>query len=225
LFQLSKLEVSHSPFGTLYRRTSFLIHYLCARARSKTIARLLPVVQRSFEHPWIAASELRIRFWPGRERAKFWSVDPHSPMHWDAPITVSVFRRKRGKKRLALCFSMVFIGKTLHIKQIQGVSGTDVPSELREWPKMFIEACRTFARQEGLHEVRVARADSLFSYQTPGLNPALLPVSRERALTQIRKNMELLYDANALELGFVSDHACFKWLNPDSRSGVGKQFR
>jgi hypothetical protein len=88
---------------------------------------------------------------------------------------------------------------------------------------MFIEACRTFARQEGLHEVRVARADSLFSYHTPGLNLALLPVSRERALTQIRKNMELLYDANALELGFVSDQDWFKWRNPDTLGGSSKK--
>jgi hypothetical protein len=137
-------------------------------------------------------------------------------MHWDAPITVSVFRKKRGKQRLALCFSMYLIGKSLHIRQIQGVSGTDVPSELRGWPKMFIEACRIFALQEGLNEVRMPRADSLFSYHTPGLNSELLPDSRKRALAQIRGNMELLYDANALELGFLSDGICFKWPNPNS---------
>jgi hypothetical protein len=211
-----KLELNRSPFGTLYRRTLFFFQYICARARSKTVARFLPIVRNSFEHPWVVEVELRIRFWPGQERAWLWFKDPKRPMHWDAPITVSVFRKKRGKQRLALCFSMYLIGKALHIKQIQGVSGTDVPSELRGWPKMFIEACRIFAQQEGLNEVRMPRADSLYSYHTPGLNSELLPDSRNRALAQIRGNMELLYDANALELGFVPDGVWFKWPIPNS---------
>jgi hypothetical protein len=214
--QSRKLELSRSPVGTLHRRTFFLVQYLCARARPKAVARFLPIVEKTFEHPWVAECELQIRFWPGHERVWPWSRNPLRTMHWDAPIAVSIFRKKRGKKRLALCFSMYLIGKTLHIKQIQGVSGTDVPSELRGWPKMFIEACRAFARQEALSEVRIPRADSLYSYHTPGLNPELLPDSRERALAQIKRNMELLYDANALELGFVPDGGWFKWRNPNS---------
>jgi hypothetical protein len=214
--QSRKLELSRSPLGTLYRRTHFLVQYVCARAQPEVVARFLPIVEKSFEHPWVAECELQIRFWPGHDRTWPWSSNSLRPMHWDAPIAVSVFRKRRGKRRLALCFSMYLIGKTLHIKQIQGVSGTDVPSELRGWPKMFIEACRTFARQEALNEVKMPRADSLYSYHSPGLNPELLPDSRERAMAQIKKGMELLYDANALELGFIPDGTWFKWRNPNS---------
>src|SRR5258708_29378311 len=137
-------------------------------------------------------------------------------MHWEAPITLSVFRKKRGKKRVAFCFSVYLIGNTLSIKQIQGVSSTDIPSELRAWPKIFMEVCRTFTCQENLKEVRVARANSLYSYHRPWLDPQLLPDSRERTLERIRKNMELLYDANALDLGFNADANWFRWTNPMS---------
>jgi hypothetical protein len=135
-------------------------------------------------------------------------------MHWDAPITISVFRNKRGKRREALCFSTYVIGDTFHIKQMQGVFGTDIPSELRVWPKIFIDACRRYASEEAFREVRVPRAESLFSYHTPGLRRDLLPDARQRALDRIRKNMVLLYDTSALELGFVADGDWFKWLNP-----------
>ena len=70
-------------------------------------------------------------------------------MHWDAPVTVSVFRKRRGKERQALCMSLYIRSGILYIAQLQGVPGTDIPAELRPWPKMFIEACRKFARQEG----------------------------------------------------------------------------
>jgi hypothetical protein len=134
-------------------------------------------------------------------------------MHWDAPITISIFRKRKGKKRLALCMSLYVVNRKLYVVQIQGVSGTDAPKELRSWPNLFIETCRTFARQERLSAVKIPRAEMLYSYRNPGLNPHLLPESRENALRQIRRNMSLLYDANALELGFVPDGDWFTWEN------------
>lgn len=174
----------------------------------------MPIVEKAFEHSWVADVELQLRFRLGHERVWLWRKDPHRPMHWDAPIAISVFRNKRGKRRVAFCFSIYIVGGNLHIKQIQGIFGTDIPSELRAWPKIFIETCRTFACQETLREVRVARADSLYSYHTPSLRRDLLPDARQRSLERIRKNMTLLYDANALELGFVADGIWFKWPNP-----------
>jgi len=205
----------------LRRRTQFFVWYLLARAHSTKIARLLPIVEKSFEHPWVAGVELGIRFWPGHAslaRLRAWNRHhlPRPPMHWDAPVTVSVFRKRRGKRRQALCMSFYLVKSSLYIKQLQGVSGTDAPKEIRFWPKLFMEACRVFVRQEQLKEVKVPRADALYSYRNPFFNPQLLPEARERAVERIRRNMELLYDANALALGFVPDGAWFKWENPDS---------
>jgi len=81
-----------------------------------------------------------------------------------------------------------------------------------------MKTCQTFARQESLRELRVPRAQSLYSYRNPFINSQLLPESREKALKKIRKNMELLYDTNALELGFVPDGNWYKWKNSNVHS-------
>jgi hypothetical protein len=83
-----------------------------------------------------------------------------------------------------------------------------------------MEACRTFAYQEGFKQVRVPRAASLYSYHHPFICAELLPDARERALQRIRKNMELLYDANALQLGFIPDDRWFEWMNPKIALGL-----
>ena len=70
--------------------------------------------------------------------------------------------------------------KILFIAQLQGVAGTDVPEELRPWPKVFIDACRTFACQQGLREVRVAKASTLASYPSGHLET--LSEGRKKAL-------------------------------------------
>jgi hypothetical protein len=87
-------QASYRPITlrTLHRRGNFMFRYICAKARAKAVAKLLPIVEQAFEHPWVADVELQIRFWPGHERVWFWRRDPHRPMHWDAPITISVFR-------------------------------------------------------------------------------------------------------------------------------------
>lgn len=138
-------------------------------------------------------------------------------MHWDAPITVSVYRERRGKKRQALCMSFYIAGNVLYIAQIQGVSGTDVPKELRAWPKIFMEACRTFARRESLQAVMVPKAATLYSYRHPFLRADLLPLARQNALGRIRDRITVLYDKNALDLGFVLDG---QWFRSDIKQNV-----
>jgi hypothetical protein len=210
------LELEVSVLGTIYRRAHFLIQYVLAAIQWKAITELLPVVKKKFEHPWVVDVELRLRSWHGLERPRLWnSKRLVSRMHWDAPITISVFRRKKGKKREALCMSFYVIKENLYIKQIQGVSQTDVPRELAAWPKMFMEACQEFARQQAFNAVSVPRAVSLYSYHNPYISKSLLPDGRERASRRIRRDMELLYDKNALELGFVSDGDWLKWTNPE----------
>jgi hypothetical protein len=208
------------------RRILFFCRYLSAKAHSKTIVDLLPIVESSFDHPWVAGVEMEIRFWPGRETRfeRWWRTYkslPKQSMSWDAPVAISVLRKRKGKKRQALCLSMYVSGGTLYIGQLQGVLGTDPPDELRPWAKIFIGACRTFVRQKRMREVRIPRANSLYSYRNPHVSPNLLPDARINILRRIRRDMELLYDANALDLGFVPDGEWFSWKNPgcaDDRS-------
>jgi Domain of unknown function (DUF4118) len=205
---------------SVHRRMVFLFHYLLARAGAKSISRLLPIVEESFSHPWVSGVELKLRFWPGKEatRPRLWRSSKPLPrtdlMHWDAPVTVAIFRRRKGKERQALCLSFYIRSGILYIAQMQGVMGTDIPEELRPWPRMFIEACKKFARQEGLREIRVAKASTLVSF----LNPygKALTEAREKVLPRIRRDMELIYDRNALELGLVPNGAWFRWRNPSA---------
>ena len=201
---------SLKKFFAIRSRTRFFVRYILAKSRSKALLRLLPLIENSFRHPWVAEVQLQFRFWPAH------GLVGQSFMSWDAPVAISIFRRKKGKKRPALSMSLYVNRDTLCIQQLQGVSRTDVPRDLEAWPKLLIKACRTFAYQEGFKEMRVPRAASLYSYHHPDIRPELLPDGRERALERIRKNMELIYDKNALDLGLVPDGNWFKWQNASS---------
>jgi|SRR5581483_10102830 len=201
------------------RRIKFLFWYLSALARSKEIKRLLPVIENSFAHPWTARVDLKIRFSPGEETRLCWlwrmfrGVPKSDLMHWDAPITVSIFRKRRGKERQALCMSLYVRAAVLNIAQLQGTLGTDVPEELRPWPKIFIEACKKFVFREGLRELRVPKAGALASYRYPYGRLETLTQDQQKAVPRIRRNMELLYDRNALDLGLVPNGDWFTWEN------------
>jgi hypothetical protein len=199
----------------LLRRWRFFARYLIAQAHSRKVHKFLPVLVEAFNHPWIAEVELKFRFRPGNETTvgRLWRVYkslPAQSMHWDAPITVTVFRERRGKKRQALCMSFYITRGALYIAQIQGAWKTDVPKELRAWPKIFIEACRTFARRENLRAVMVPKATTLYSYRNPFLRADLLPLARQNALSRIRDSMTRLYDENAVDLGFLPDGDWFR---------------
>src|SRR5882672_7171119 len=74
-----------SYLGTVHRRSDFFVQYLHARAHSRTLDGLLPIVQRSFDHPWVAGVQLQIRCWPGNEGGWPWDRNREGLMHWDAP--------------------------------------------------------------------------------------------------------------------------------------------
>ena len=213
---LSKIEIGRSWRHILRRRLNFCVRYIVAKRRSKVIVKLVPILERQFDHPWVAGIELTFRFWPGSETelGQMWRLYkslPRRSMSWDAPIALTVYRERRGKKRQAFCMSLYLERNILCIAQFQGSAGTDVPKELRAWPRRFIEACRAFVRQEGIKELRVPKAETLYSYRNPYLDPRLTSTARNNTLLRIRRSMKLLYDANALELGFVPDGDWFKW--------------
>jgi hypothetical protein len=200
----------------------FLFGYLLAQAQSRSIRKLLPIIEKSFDNPWVAKVELNVRFWPGGETQlhRLWRLFKSGArsdfMHWDAPITVSIFRKRRGNDRQALCMSLYIQSGILYIAQLQGVPGTDPPKELRAWPKLFIDACKKFACQQGLREVRVPKANTLTSFRNP--YGRAITEELKKVVPRIRRNMELLYDKNALELGLLPEGDWFKWQNANAQS-------
>lgn len=164
--------------------------------------------------------EFEIRCWPGNETklGQMWRLYkelPRQNMHWDAPIAVSIFREHRGKRRQAFCMSLYLTGSVLSVGQLQGIPRTDAPEELREWPKILIEACRIFARRERLSEVRVPMASTLYSYLNPNIPSRLTLKARENAKQRIQRSMSLIYDQNALSLGFEPNCGWLVWKNPE----------
>lgn len=216
---LQKHEVDRSVAARLRRRILFFGRYLVARAQVRRIERLLLVLEESFRHPWVTRIEVKIQPRPGRGTR--WAVRHIGPsgsserglVHWDAPVTVCVFRKKRCAERPALCMSLYLSNRAVHVVQLQGVPQTDPPRGVRLWPVKFIEACRDFAIEERLDEVKVAKAETLYSYRNPTVNSELPKAAREETVQRIRRTMELLYDANALSAGFAPDGDWFKWTN------------
>lgn len=219
LTSTSQLQIQQSVRASFYRRSRFFLQYLEARMSSKSWSRLIPIVQNRFNHPWVDSVELGFRASPGNDHVlrRLWDYYKSSPteyMHWDAPVTISLFRRRKGKaKQPALCASLYQRKKIIFIRQMQGVRRTQVPKELQPWSKLFIDACRVFACRENFTEIRVPKASALYSYQHPYINASLSPEDREIVTGKIRSDMELLYDTNALALGFVSDGDWYKWKN------------
>jgi Domain of unknown function (DUF4118) len=201
------LEFIRRHFG--FGRITFLFHYLLARAQAKSIMKLLPIVEQTFSHPWVTRVELDIRFFLKSPRKK-------DLITWDDPVTVCIFRKRRGKERQALRMSVYIRSGVLYITQLQGLRGTDVPPELRFWARMFIEACKKFACQQGLQEVRVARASTLYSFWFPHGSRETLSDDLRQSVVRIRRDMELIYDRNAWEAGLVPDGNWFRWKNAKS---------
>ena len=159
LARMLKFIRRHFGFG----RMTFLFHYLLARAGAKSINKLLPIVERSFDHPWVTRVELNIRFLLKSPRKK-------NLITWDEPVTVSIFRKRKGKERQALCMSLYIRSKVLYIMQLQGLRGTDVPPKLRLWARMFIECLQKIRLPGG-----ATRGESSESKHAP-----FFPVSRRR---------------------------------------------
>ena len=136
-------------------------------------------------------------------------------MNWDAPIAISVFRKRKGKLKQALCMSLYMKGDVLFIGQMQGIRKTDVPAELREWPKRFLNACQLFCQKTGLREIRLPQARYIYAYRYPFLMPFLSLNGQAKALRGIRGSMELLYDTNAIAMGYIPDKNWLVWKNPD----------
>jgi hypothetical protein len=213
------LSAGREPLRVLRRRGQFLIRYVSAKRRQSVVHKLVPILERFFDHAWVAGVELKIRAMPGNESsfARFWRIYQSLPaqlMHWDAPITISIYRKQRGKLRQALCMSLYISEDMLYIAQMQGVAKTDVPAELRAWPKIFIDCCKTFARQEGFRGVGIPKAGTLYSYQRPFIRKDLSSDARVRALQRIRRDMATIYDSNALDLGFNAEGGYWVWSTP-----------
>lgn len=186
--------------------------YRLSLKREHAIARLLPIVARCFEHKWVASVELKLRPFAGCDTVLGKKV-PERPMHLDAPVTVTVLRERKRKKRQAFCMSFYVSRNIIYVVQLQGVRGQDVPVELRSWPVFLVASLQKLACNEKFKEIRVAKARTLGSYRYPDAKGTARETI-EQIVARIRKNMQSHYDGTARALGFIERRRWWVWRTP-----------
>ena len=190
-------------------RWRFYLRYLASVRHRKKLENLLQVVENRFRHNWVTSVEVQTRSSPGL-------VKGSKSVFWDAPVTVTIYRKTKQKKtKPALCMSMYVAGNVIYIKQLQGVFALDVPTPLRCWPKLFVEACIELAVVSGFQQVRVAKAETLPSYKNPFLQTGN-QAEFEKARDGVRERMLMHYDGTAKELGLSDNGKWYIWTNPST---------
>ncbi len=230
-----RLQTENSLAGKVYRRWKFTWHYLLARSQWKMLQRFEPIVAQCFQHEWLAGANVALRLlpgdedreivvpWPGDGKKYLFRLRPlpwrkqQSPAKWAAPITVTIFKhgKSSGPPETVRYMSCYLHNRVMQIVQLQGVPLIEMPKGLRDWAERFVKAAMEFARQENLSAVWIARAESLYSYEHPGLWPHLAPELRQREIQRIRDHIESHHNQTARNLDFQLDGDWFKWANPD----------
>ena len=226
------VSIEDSLPGKMARRWNFLQRFLAARAQRDIISRLEPIVDRHFQHEWLAGVSVRLRFWPNDEDRELiipWGKDQNfirvrwmpwreekNPAKWGAPITVSVYKHgKNGGRRETVRYMSLFVTDGIvSIAQLQGVPLIEMPKGIRDWAERFVKAAMEFAQAENLRAVRVARAHTLYSYHHPWLWPGLEKEVFAREWKRIRNNIETYHDETARTLAFKEEEDWFVWENP-----------
>lgn len=236
------MQIEDSWRGKLLRRWHFHARYCQARARWSTLRRLEPILQKHFRiydekgrNDWISHVQVRLRAWPGSEDRELrisWPGD-RSLLHlrflpwreqecranWNSPITVRVFKKgKDGGKPVVVRYMSFFVkDRLIYIAQLQGVRRIEMPPGLRDWAERMLRACIEFAREQNFRGVRVAQAESQYSYHHPYVHAWLSADERTKDADRVRERMRTHLDGSARALGWPLEGEWFKWDNPDYR--------
>ncbi|SRR6266566_2106980 len=141
--------LDRSLAAKLRRRCQYFFRYWSAMTQKQQICRLLPIISRHFNYRWIDGIELKISLFRTNKMTGSWYVQ------WDAPISVLVLKKRKGKRKPAFGMSLYVAEKAIRIQQLQGYSWVDLPDK---WSASFVEACMEFAHQENLRAVEVPMA-------------------------------------------------------------------
>jgi hypothetical protein len=236
------LQIEDSWPGKLLRRRQFYARYYRARTGWSTIRRLEPILKKHFKgneenskNDWISHVTVKLRALPGPEDREFlikWPGD-RSLLHlrllpwreqgctawWNSPITVLVFKKgKDGGKPVAVRYMSLFVeDDMIHIPQLQGIHKIEMPPGLKDWEARMLRACMEFAEEENFRGVRLALAESLYSFHHPYVYPLLTKDERIREEERIRERMKTHHNRSASALGWPLEGAWFKWNNPNYR--------
>jgi hypothetical protein len=125
---------------------------------------------------------------------------------WNSPIGITVLLHDKE------CFGLgiELYGSVLAIRQMQGARGAKIPETLKDWPTLLIEACRNYAEDAKLKEVRVYKADQDLQFK----NPFVIlrdGQRRKEAVLEHQNRMRRRYDRAASDLGFEKRKRYYVW--------------
>lgn len=208
----STFETDRTLLAKVIRHSRFFVRYLWARCHRKCLDGLMAAIEGRFSDSkgWIVERRLELRKAVGPLRTK-------DDIHWDAPIVVLIiYRDEKGNPKEACGMSFYIENNSLCVEQLQGGKSVTFPRRYKVWPQLFLKSCIAFAQTANFDQVRLAKAETLYTYRWPELGPNGIARSEE-AIEDHRKRMKLRYDETARICGFRSEDNWLVWNNPARR--------
>jgi hypothetical protein len=237
-------QLENSWRGKWLRRWHFHARYYRACTQWSTLRRLEPILEKHFKghdgSDWISHVKVRLRAFPGWEDRELQIPWPGNRSllqlrflpwreqgcwaNWNSPITVLVFKKgKDGGKPIAVRYMSLFVqDDAIHVAQLQGMRKIEMPPGLKDWAERMLGGCVEFAQMENFRGVRVALAQSQYSFHHPYVHPWLSADERMREADRIRERMETHLDGSARALSWPLEGEWFKWNNPNYRRNPGR---
>ena len=161
---------------------------------------------------------IKKRFWKLPSTRRYTSVSfprrgytdvEDGKVYWESPLGVTVWNEHGPVCSLGV----EYWNDTLCIRQLQGVAGARAPSDFKDWPRVFVDACVETARRMGMRRVRLYRADQSLFYSFPSLED--VPNGEyDRVVAELRNRMRRRYDGTARQMGFAMKRRWGEWVNP-----------
>lgn len=143
---------------------------------------------------------------PGRSEQENYKVC------WETPLGYALWHNDQP----AIAMGVEVKSGMLCVRQLQGVRGTQLPKELRNWPELFVRAAMKFASDSGLKGVRVYRAHMSNFYWMPDFGYDVLTQEQYRERLRAHRNrMRARYDGTARKMGFRMKKYWGEWFVDD----------
>jgi hypothetical protein len=193
---------------------------------------------------WVSGARVRLRAFPGWEDRVFrmlWTGDMYLFLwrllpwrlqdcfaDWSAPITVlltigaKLDGPYRNYPRAVRYMSLSVKGDVLTVVQLQGVTGTEMKGDLKDWVERFLNAVMEFAKTYNYRVVTIGVAKRQYSYWHPYLS-APTEKGRLKLLEKIQERMTRHHDKIPKKLGWklegpsstLEEGTSWVWYNPN----------
>lgn len=115
-----------------------------------------------------------------------------SEICWEAPVCIIVYRNDVPIVGMAVEFR----GHVLCIRQLQGAPNSNIPKNLKQWPKLFVQAAQLFLlNTKEITSLRLYSATERPSYRHPQ------HIFSKDEMQAYRQNLRRRYDGTARQSG------------------------